>query len=166
MNGKWQQLVDLLTDMLGIYRALLTLSRQKREILVAADTKELERVTGSEEALILRAGKLEVSRQNLVRDLAADLGVAAEELTLAKLTELAEEPVAEKLNALYKDFALITGELTRLNELNSRLIKQALQYINYNINLLAQDSVNATYSAGPQPSGSEAARRTLVDKKI
>jgi flagellar biosynthesis/type III secretory pathway chaperone len=167
MNDNWQQLTTLLTDSLQVYRAILELSRQKRDILVAANAKELEIITGKEEALILQAGKLEGLRQNVLQELSSALMVSVADLTLMQLIDLADPATSQQLAKLQAEFAKLTGELAPINDLNARLLQQALTYINYNVNILTQNAMGPTYGATPQQAGTDAAtRRALFDKKI
>lgn len=167
MNDKWQQLTTLLTDTLHVYQALLDLSRRKHDILVAANAKELEVITGQEEKLILQAGKLEGLRQSVLRELAAALNMRVEDLTLTRLIELADDNTAPQLTKLQADFADLTGELAQANDLNARLLQQALTYINYNVNILTQNASGPTYGATPQQAAADvAAHRALFDQKI
>ena len=65
MKDNWDNLVALLSEMVEIYQVILDLSRQKKEALTAAKTRELEAITNNEERLILQVGKLEAARGKL-----------------------------------------------------------------------------------------------------
>jgi len=165
VKANWDKLLALLDEMAGIYQAILDLSRQKRELLIAVKPRELETVTKQEEFLILQAGKLEAARSKALQEIAAASGVAPEGLTLTRLQELAGPAEAQRLAAVAADFDRIMAELAPLNQLNAELIQRALGFINYNINLLTQSSAGPTYA--PQGhTGQDSQRRKLVDRKI
>ncbi|HML34216.1 flagellar protein FlgN [Sporomusa sphaeroides] len=151
MTAVWDKLILLLTQNLQIYQALLRLSQKKREVLVAVNPQDLEQLTKQEEMLIIEAGKLEKLRQTLTGELAAALSLPPGQTALAVLIEQAEAETAAKLRAISETFAGVTAELVELNQVNEKLIKQSLDYINYNINILSQSTAEHTYAPKGQP---------------
>lgn len=163
--ANWDKLVTLLDEMVSLYKAILELSRQKRDILIAVKPQDLESVTKQEELLILQVGKLETARGKLAQQLAAAGGVSVEELTLTKMKELAGPEAAERLDGIAAEFEQIMAELAPINKLNADLIQRALGFVNYNINLLTQSSAGPTYA--PQGKNTQETQlRKLVDKKV
>ena len=133
MKDKWEELLTVLSNMLSIYQAILTLSQQKHDILVAAKSHELETVTKQEEVLIQQVGKLEDLRGKLVSELMAGYGITEGEVSLAQLYKIATPAVARQLENFGKKIGDIMTEMAPINKLNTELIKQALGFINYNI---------------------------------
>ncbi|MDT8903895.1 flagellar protein FlgN [Anaeroselena agilis] len=163
--ANWDKLINLLEEMVSLYEAILELSRQKRDILIAVKPQDLEAVTKQEELLILQVGKLEAARGKLVQQLAAAGGVTAQDITLAKMKELAGPEAGVRLDKIAAEFERIMAELAPVNKLNAELIQQALGFINYNINLLTQSSAGPTYAPqGKTPQDNQV--RKLVDRKI
>ncbi|MDR7866327.1 MAG: flagellar protein FlgN [Sporomusaceae bacterium] len=163
--ANWDKLVILLDEMVSLYGAILELSRQKQDILIAVKPQDLEAVTKQEELLILQAGKLEAARGKLLQQLAAADGVAVQDITLAKMKELAGPEAGARLDKIAAEFERIMAELAPVNKLNAELIQRALGFINYNINLLTQSATGPTYA----PKGKntqETQVRKLVDKKV
>ncbi|WP_378950672.1 flagellar protein FlgN [Pelosinus sp. sgz500959] len=165
MNEKWEGLLAVLSQMLSIYQAILTLSQQKNRILVAAKPQELETVTKSEEVLILQVGKLEEIREKLVKELMVLYGMRDGRASLDELTNVAQPAIIEKLEIFKKEFSKVMAEIGSLNKLNTELIKQALGFINYNINLLSQTAVGPTYAAKGQ-NNEQAPKRTAFDARV
>jgi flagellar biosynthesis/type III secretory pathway chaperone len=165
VKANWDKLIALLTEMVDLYQAILELSRQKRELLIAVKPQDLEAVTKQEELLILQVGKLESARSRLTKDIAAAAGRPSAALTLAELKELAGPEDAERLEDIAADLDRIMQELAPINQLNTELIQRALGFINYNLNLLTQSAASPTYAAdGRNPQ--ENHQRKLVDRKI
>lgn len=160
----WDRLIALMSELLDLYQALLTLSRQKREILIAGKAQSLESITRQEELLILQAGKLEVIREKLIREIADHCGVSTQGLSLAAISELAEPADAERLSALGTAFEQVSHELVPLNRLNTELIEQALRFVNYSINILTQSQSSNTYEPHGK-SGQPQAGRAFFDAK-
>lgn len=165
MKANWDKLIALLTEMVGLYQAILGLSRQKRELLIAVKPQDLETVTKQEELLILQVGKLESARSRLTQEIAVASGRTSVALTLAELKELAGPLEAERLEAIAADLDRIMQELAPVNQLNAELIQRALGFINYNLNLLTQSSAGPTYAPGGR-STQENRQRKLVDRKV
>lgn len=165
MNEKWEELLTVLSKMLSIYQAILILSQQKREILVAAQSQELGKVTEQEEILILQIGKLEEHREILVGELMALHGIEEGKFSFEELGKIAQPSVVEQLESLRKEFRKIMEEIEPLNKLNTELIKQALHFINYNINILSQTAVGPTYAPKGQ-NNEQAPKRTAFDARV
>lgn len=161
----WDNLVSLMSEIVEIYQAIVAISRQKKKALVSADVKELSQLTKQEEALILQIGKLEAARERIVGDLASVYALKTEELNLSKAKELAGGEVSVQLEDLERQLVAITSELAPLNKLNTKLIQQSLNYINYNLNLLTQTPAGTNYAA--KGSGETAPRtKALIDAKV
>jgi flagellar biosynthesis/type III secretory pathway chaperone len=170
----WEQLNDLMSELLSVYQEILALSRQKKDLLVRAKPADLEKVVKQEEVLVMKAGRIEVARKQVISNLVSTLvskQAVPEAFTLEELIALAPAEVAEQLKETGQDFALVLQDLQVQNELNTKLIQQALNLVNYNINLLANSSVGPTYSAPgygkqPQEQLSGHYNRTIFDHKV
>ncbi|SMC39795.1 flagellar protein FlgN [Sporomusa malonica] len=164
MTAMWEKLIILLNQTLEVYQALLKLSRKKRDILIEAKPQEIEMLTKQEEILIIEAGKLEIMRSTLTHELAAAIGLAPDETTMSTLIERADNETAGKLILVIDRFGGITSELTKMNELNTQLIQQSLDLINFNINILSQSAAETTYA--PKGNTAPTARnRSILDTK-
>jgi flagellar biosynthesis/type III secretory pathway chaperone len=143
----WEQFYSLMSQLYQVYQQILTLSRQKKSILVSANPAELAKVVKEEEVLLFKAGKLDAARNQVFKELISTLVIPKDKLTLQDLIALAPVAVAAKLRKTSQDFDAVLAELKNQNELNTKLIQQALNLVNYNINLLTNNSVGLTYSA-------------------
>lgn len=164
MKDKWEELLTVLKKMLSIYQVILTLSHQKHEILVSAQSQELDQVTKQEEVLIMQIGKLEDLRGKLVSELMVEHGITAGEVSLTQLHAIATPVVVEQLENFGKELTDIMTEMVPINKLNTELIKQALVFINYNINILSQTVVGPTYAARGQEN--EQSKRIVFDARV
>lgn len=161
----WDKLIALLAELSELCQGLLELSKQKREFLIAGQAQKLEAVTRQEEVLILRIGKLEVLREKVLQEIAAAHQLNTQGLTISQLRQLADEEVANKIKEFEQVFSGITNELVPLNQLNTQLIQQSLNFVNYNINLLAQTQTGPTYAAKGS-SGKNQPSRNFLDAKV
>lgn len=164
MKDRWEALVTVLGKILSIYQAILTLSQEKKKILVAANAQGLEKITKQEEILILQVGKLEEIRRKLVGELINAHGITEEGRSLLQLQKIATPAVVLQLENFSKKMNEIIAEIGTLNKLNTELINQALGFINYNINILSQTVVGPTYA--PKGQANEQTKRTVFDAKV
>ena len=165
MKDRWEELLTVLSKMLNLYQAILTLSQQKHEILVTAKSHELEQVTKQEEILIVQVGKLEDLREKIVGEMMAEHGIKDGEVSLAELKKIAKPEIVEQLEMFGREFGDIMTKMAPINKLNTELIKQALGFINYNINLLSQTVAGTTYEAKGQTQ-QEAPQRKIFDARV
>lgn len=122
------------------YRDLLNLARKKKDILVAGQVQELDKLLAAEHALILRAGRLEEERLSLVKDLAAQRELDAGEITLGHLIEGLEEPEQSRARELAGELRELLAELQAENRLNQQLIRQSLDFIEFSLGLFSAKS--------------------------
>jgi len=165
MKDRWDDLLKVLREMLSTHQAILSLSQQKHEILIAAKSHDLETVTKQEEILIVRVGKLEDLRGKILGELMDQYGIKDGEVSLAELKKIAKPEIVEQLETFGTEFGMIMTEMVPLNLQNTELIQQALRFVNYNINLLSQSVVGPTYAAKGQ-ANKQAIQRTVFDARV
>ena len=142
----WERLIGVLAKMLELYQALLVISKQ-------------------EELLIVQIGKIETARENAIQEFIDANKIVEDHLTVSRLAQLAEEPFGVQLSELLEKLQQVTAELVRMNQINTKLIEQSLSYINFNINLLTQNTVGPTYAAKGQQSQATP-NRSVLDRKV
>ncbi len=145
------QMITLLEEQAALYGDLLSLATKKRDILVAGGGSEFEVILQGEQALVMKAGRLEDKRISLQSTLAAVLGVSPETLTLTRLIEAAgtlegSEAPAARLKEVSSRIAATLEELKRTNALNMRLIRRSLAYINSMFQALGKTKKSTVYS--------------------
>ncbi len=153
MDTRWTELLETLRQLLGYYRALLEINQNKQQVLIKVDSKALEKLTQQEEIIIVKMGKVEELRRKAVDDLADFYGVPKSQMDLSELRRHAEGAVMDELGAITAAFEAVWAELMPLNEANAKLIQQALGIIQYNLNLLSNNSVGHTYADGGNDAG-------------
>jgi flagellar biosynthesis/type III secretory pathway chaperone len=149
MAGMINQLLDTMNEQAERYGELLGLSVEKREAVVKNDIEHLQKITNLENIIVSQNQKLERKRLEIVKDIAEVLNKKGEELTLAALVDLLKDQ--NEKNALVEVGSRIRdimNELSEINALNASLIQNALEYIDYSLNVM-KTSINqnpATYS--------------------
>ncbi|MDR1665037.1 MAG: flagellar protein FlgN [Clostridiales bacterium] len=152
MGGMINQLIDVLNGQADRYGELLGLSREKKGVIIANDVENLQKITNLENLVVSQTHKLEKKRIQLTKDIALVLNKKESEMTLKVLTELMEgqDEQAELIEAGKRIHSTLTA-LSEANAQNASLIDNALDYIEYSLNILRsaydKEPVNyATYS--------------------
>jgi len=161
----WTDLLMVLNKIVSVYQTILLLSEEKRKVLVAAKPEELEKITKQEETFVLQAGKLEEVRRELVGKILAIHGTPVAKASLEEVKKIATPEVVGQLEVFNTELKRIMAQIAHLNELNTALIQQGLNFINYNINILSQTAVGPTYAPKGE-SEKQAPKRTMFDAKV
>lgn len=157
-EGLVDQLIGNLKNQTELYRELLLLSEKKTDVLVKGDIKTLGEITDVEQEIILRLGKIESERVKIVESLCGG------ETTAEKLKEILPEEKKKEFDSIAKELKEILLKLQRCNEINEKLIRKALEYINFSIELMTSAAKkSAGYDAGGRTSEEETLR--IIDKK-
>lgn len=83
-----------------------------------------------------------------------------DEITLSTLIDNAEGPIKDKLKERQQGLNKLVSKLVELNDLNSRLIRNSLDYINFSINLCsASQSQDNNYGVDAEKSNVKAESR-------
>jgi len=117
-------LMDVLLQESKIYEDILEISKKKTDVIVKGKVSELESITNLEQSLIVKIGKLEETRENIVTEIAGIAGMDPSEMTISELEKHVDEKQAEKLREYKKHMTSIIEEIKNINEVNSRLIKK------------------------------------------
>jgi len=142
------QLMLVLKDQLEAYKELLNLAKDKTDILIKGDVKLLEEITCVEQNLILTLGKLEEERCSIVLKLAQMYKKDVDEVKHDFIAKLLPREEAEAFSKINKELKDVIGKVQESNKINGRLIRQALEYIEFSIELLTDAGDNKTnYSA-------------------
>ena len=96
----WQPLLQSMDETMALYRRMLEMSEQKKNVLVQGKPGGLEAVNRLEEAMILQGNELEHRRAKATADIVNALGLSDTRPSLNDLAAVAEPEVAERLQTL------------------------------------------------------------------
>ena len=143
-----KEIADSLSKVLDkeaeIYEKLLKISEHKTKVIVENKVAELEALVKEEQNHIAEIAKLEEERESLVQSAAESTGKDSESLNITELAAMLPDNEAAKLRNSSRNISIILESLKNINELNGKLIKNALEYINFSINLLSGSSVSVS----------------------
>ena len=147
------------------YLELNELSTRKTDIIIEKKIKDLEKIVDLEQGIIVNIGKLEADRQELVDRLAGIKGVDPESITLSTLIEYSDGDIRDRFQTLQDDFVRIIDRQSHLNEINEKLIRTNLEYINMAINLMVGDGTSGQVYQREGRTKKGGQNRNLFDSK-
>jgi flagellar biosynthesis/type III secretory pathway chaperone len=160
-----EKLVNILEQEEKIYRDLHIISEKKRDLIINGKVPELDSLVRMEQALILNVGNHEDEREKIVEHIAVQLAIKPSEITLSSISKVAGDFYGQRLKLCQDRLATTINALKNTNDLNSKLIKNSLEYIDFSINLLSSaESDNSKYGNDGQYGSSK--KRTFFDMKL
>lgn len=160
MASLMENLIEVLCQESGEYEGLLELSRKKTQIIAGADLEELQKITDDEQELVDRLNRLEKKRVEVTKDIANVLNRDVEEMKLSSLIEMLSARPAEQaqLAKAHDRLQSAVQSLRRVNEQNRELLEEALEMVEFEMNLLQASKAapeTANYTRGAYNSGAQ-----------
>lgn len=163
--GVIKKLTDILNNENDIYETLLKISNNKKELIVSGKVSELENIVKIEQSLIIKIAKLEDQREKTVESLSSVLGKKPEDITVSELVTRLGQQDSMELKACQDKILKNINSLKEANELNSKLIKNSLEYIDFSINMMTSVGT-VTNSYGSSGNADEVKKVNLFDVKL
>lgn len=146
MEGLLTKLIEVLERENGIYKDILDISRHKTEIIVEGKVTELDRMTGIEQKMVFNVGQLEKQREELLREMAQFMDIGVEEINMDHVIDEADGHLKDRFSKIREEISATLKELKEVNDLNSQLIEKSLEYIDFFIDLITDNSSGTIYS--------------------
>ena len=133
-----EELIMVLGDEEKIYSGIIPIAEKKTQIIVNNDLQSLNSITEEEQELLGKISKLEKKRQEVIRNIGIVMNKKESELNFVTIIELldGQEKEQEELRKLHDKLKRTIDVLSTLNERNQMLIKQSLEMIDFDINLM------------------------------
>lgn len=159
MASLMENLIDVLNRECTEYEGLLELSQRKTPIIVSGNLENLQKITDEEQELVGRISRLERERTEVTADIANVLNKDVTALKLTNLIEMLSGRPAERqqLEQAHDKLQAAVHGLQRVNEQNSELLKNALEMVEFEMNLLQASKAapeTANYNRGAYSAGS------------
>ncbi|MCX8129901.1 MAG: flagellar protein FlgN [Clostridia bacterium] len=159
------ELINVLEQENRVYDSILKISQSKTNIIVEGKVSELENIVKLEQSLVLQMGRLEDMREKLVEKLSVLLNLKPSEITVSELMKHIKSDEAQRLKACQDTLAGTVKELKNTNELNSKLIKNSLDFINFSINLISTTDAGSN-NYGNTGQVNDGKRKNFFDMKL
>lgn len=165
MNNSFVMLADLMDDIYTLYSQSVEISKEKSDVILKGDTDRLQEII-SEEKKVTRAIALKENERLKLVDSICTLGnIDKSDVVFSNIISIAEESMQQRLRMILEKLNNILNEQKHLNELNNKLIKNNLDYINFSMNLIAgAGSSTASYSKKGK-AGDKAQKVSFIDAK-
>ena len=133
-----EELIMVLGDEERVYTEIIPVAEKKTRIIVNNDLQSLNSITEEEQALIGRISKLEKKRQEVIRNIGIVMNKKESELNFITIIDLLKdrEKEQEELRKLHDRLKRTIDALKLINERNQMLIKQSIEMIDFDINLM------------------------------
>ncbi|MBB5336824.1 flagellar protein FlgN [Pectinatus brassicae] len=133
-------LINILKNQSVKYKQLYESVEKQKNLLIVETTAEFAHHTHKIEILMNDIRILERNKQNWLNDNACKI----EDLVSAN----------SEIASLYDEVLLLANKVKRINECNRLLLKNKMEFITFNINVLTQTTGNSSYqSGGDLPAG-------------
>lgn len=157
-----ENLIKILGYECKAYAKILTVAEKKTDCLVKNDMEALSSVTEEEKKAAEKTGELSYAREQILSGICRALGEDEKTMTLEKLREHIDEPYKTELQKTGAKLSQIVKKLQKINEINRRLIENAVNYIDFNLQLLSSPGPEASiYSRNGKEVSRTGGRRTL-----
>ena len=138
MASLMEELIDTLDKEDRLYADLIPIQEENIRAIIANDLDSLSRLQGQEQVLVDQVGNLENKRLHVTEDIATVLGIKPEEMNLEKLVNKLNNQPKEKetLEKLHDRLKQTMGRLQELNLQNKKLLTEALEMVEFNMNVI------------------------------
>lgn len=158
MASLMENLIEVL-DLEGQeYENLRGLSMKKTPVIVAGNLEELAIITDEEQIVVGRINHLDNKRQEVFSDIANVINRDVKVLKVSDLIDmLASRPEEQqKLAKVHDKLKTVVNEVKRINEQNRTLLKNALEMVEFDMNILQSMKAapeTANYNKGAYNAG-------------
>ncbi|NLX64564.1 MAG: flagellar protein FlgN [Clostridiaceae bacterium] len=141
-----ENLITVLRYEYKTYSEILKIAESKTDSLVKNDVEAIAAISKKESKMAEQTHKLNQAREQIIKSLAERLNEDYKTITIEKLSKLLKEPYKKQLEEIQKEMSSLLAKLYARNEINKKLIENAIKYLDFNIQLLAgPNPVSSTY---------------------
>ena len=159
------KLIELLEHEYRVYENILRMSKDKTNIIVEGKVKELENVVKLEQALVLQISRIDKQREEVVEQLSKEVNLKDNNLNISEIIQYGDREQKQQLEEYRGKMGKLIAELAHTNQINSKLIENSLEYIDFSLNLMANADVTSN-NYGNKGSSTERSRKNLFDIKL
>jgi flagellar biosynthesis/type III secretory pathway chaperone len=165
-----EELITTLDAEEVLYRQLIPIEENKTRAIIANDLDSLRAITAQEHDLVDQTSALEHKREQVAVDIATVLGKDPKTITLEQIAEaLKNQPEDQKkLQLIHDRLKKTVGRLQELNEQNGVLLKEAMEMVEFNMNVIRStrmSSGSSNYSSSAAEVEGMAPQHGVFDAK-
>ena len=152
-----EELMETLKKELEILYTLKELTYEKTDIIINNEVEKLEEINNKEEELVNRMTTVEEQRLKLMDSWGIDVNTSISEI-IEKIPEGKEE-----LTEIGEELIKSLVDIQEKNQINSELINDNLEWLDFNMNLILNTQASTTYG---KENKKIAANNNLFDRKV
>lgn len=164
MDSNFADLLDVFRKECDIYEELLNIEKDKKQVIIDNDVKALEAITTKEQGFVKAIVNLEGLRAEVIDGFCKLKGIS-DLKTIDDMKAHLSPDKAALIEAQKQRLSSIINELIEVNNLNTSLLEDSIDYINYSMELLTSAKEDdLTYDKGL--ADKKTSGRSLFDAKI
>lgn len=165
MNKSIEQLKDTLIKENEMYINVLRLAEEKTKVIVAGDIKTLEDITKKEQQFISTMSTFEKIRRSVFTNIAEKLNT--EEISsISELILFLEDDIGNSIDELRDKLLETIKNLKIANESNEKLLKQNLEYVNFNLEMITNSPEDGNKYSNTASESKEVKSVNFFDMKV
>lgn len=143
---------------------LISIGKEKTALLTKNQPLDLPAITAKETALIEQMNQLEKVRMQLNAKAAEQLAISGPSPTITVLCDRLDPQAAAKLSTMRDRLRAAMQELQQRNSINAELLQQSIDYVNFNLQLLAKPTASIpSYGRGGRDTSDAGPARSMMD---
>jgi len=167
MNDLFTALCNLLAAEKGVYTQLVSLSRDKKDAVVANKIEDLDNIVRTEQGHLVRINELERERRRLMEEFEALAQKPAAELQIKDIIEICPEDKRPELEAIHVELVAVLDEQVKLNDVNRQLVESRLEYINFLIDTMGEETDGSNpYNSTGADARTREQRSRIIDQRV
>jgi len=127
-----------------LYAQILEEAENKTDVIVKGDVNSLQETVLREQKIIKELDKLKDAREQIITQISRKLCKKPKEITVSYLTSILPEEKAKRLSSTRDSLKETIEKLKVKNEVNEKLLNNAIDYVNFSLNLLMQPNPQTT----------------------
>ena len=167
MASLMEELIQTLDAEEKCYSQLIPIEEEKTRAIIANDLEALQDITVREHDLVDETSALENKRERVAIDIATVLGRDPKTITLEQIASVLKNQPADQ-KKLQEVHDRLRRTVSRLQELNKQLLKEAIDMVEYNMNVIRStrmSSGSSNYSSDASEVAGMAPQHGMFDAK-
>jgi flagellar biosynthesis/type III secretory pathway chaperone len=160
-EDQMNNLISVLEHEYKVYEDILSLSKQKTDIIIEGRVAELDNIVKLEQALVIQISRIDDQREQILNEMLPD----KKDINMSELKKLANKEEKKRLEDYQTKLTDKINELRHTNQLNAKLIKNSLEYIEFSLNIMSNADVTSN-NYGNAGDNSKKPRKNFFDMKL
>ena len=167
MASLMEELIQTLDAEEKCYSQLIPIEEEKTRAIIANDLEALQDITVREHDLVDETSALENKRERVAIDIATVLGRDPKTITLEQIASVLKNQPADQ-KEVHDRLRRTVSRLQELNNQNKQLLKEAIDMVEYNMNVIRStrmSSGSSNYSSDASEVAGMAPQHGMFDAK-